>query len=62
MIELYLRQSTFILLLEEKWKTKKDRFLSFLLDADFESAVNFADRFIKSSEDIENLYLKIIMM
>lgn len=60
MIELSQSQSNFVIPLEEKWKTKKDRFLSFLLEADFESAVNFADRFIKSSEDIENFYLKIV--
>lgn len=30
------------------------------MEADFESAINFADKYIKSSEDIENFYLKIV--
>lgn len=60
MIEISQSHSNFEIPLEEEWKTKKDRFLSFLLEADFESAINFADKYIKSSEDIENFYLKIV--
>lgn len=60
MIEISKSQTNFVIPLEEKWKIKKNRFLSFLLEGDFESAINFAERFIKSSEDIENFYLKIV--
>lgn len=60
MIELSKRHSNFVISLEERWQRKKDRFLSYLLKADYESAVRFANRFIKSSSDIENFYLKIV--
>ncbi len=60
MIEISQSQEFFIIPLEEKWQRRKQKFLSYLLEGDFESALNFSDRFIKSSEDIENFYLKIV--
>lgn len=60
MIELSKKQSDFVIPLEEKWQDKKKRFLSYLLAADFEAAIKFANKFIKSPADIQNFYLKII--
>lgn len=60
MIKLSQNQTNFIVSLEEEWKAKKNKFLSFLLKADFESAINFARQFTKSPEDIEKFYLKIV--
>lgn len=60
MIELSKRQSNFAVQLEKDWQDKKDRFLSYLLEGNFQSALKFARRFIKSPDDIENFYLKIV--
>lgn len=60
MIEISQSQEFFIIPLEEKWRRRKQKFLSYLLEGDFESALEFSNRFIKSSRDIENFYLKIV--
>ncbi|MCX7982490.1 MAG: cobalamin-dependent protein [Syntrophales bacterium] len=60
MIELSKEQSYFIIPLESKWQTKKDKFLSYLLDGNSEAALKFAKKFIKSQEDILNFHLKIV--
>lgn len=60
MIKLSKSQSHFIITLEEHWQDKKDEFLSYLLEADFDSALKFTDKLIKSADDIEKFYLKIV--
>lgn len=60
MIELSQKQEEFKMSLEKKWQIKKDKFLFYLLKADLASAVKFASRFVKSSNLIENFYLKIV--
>ncbi|MCX7913447.1 MAG: cobalamin-dependent protein [Thermodesulfovibrionales bacterium] len=60
MVELSKSQTAFITPLEKKWGVKKDRFLSLLLNSDFESALQLAERFTKSKDEIENFYLKIV--
>jgi len=60
MIELSKRQSDFILKIEEEWKDKKNEFLSYIIDGDFESALKFTNKILKSYEDIQDFYLKII--
>ncbi|MDW8136586.1 MAG: cobalamin-dependent protein [Thermodesulfobacterium sp.] len=60
MIELSQKQDEFKITLERKWEIKKERFLSHLLRADFNSAVKFANRLVKSPQDLENFYLKIL--
>lgn len=60
MIELSQKQDEFKIFLEEEWRPQKNKFLSYLLRADLESALKFANKFIKSSKSIEDFYLKII--
>ncbi|NWF97908.1 MAG: hypothetical protein HXY52_03090 [Nitrospirae bacterium] len=52
MIELSKRQSDFILKIEEEWKDKKNEFLSYIIDGDFESALKFTNKILKSYNEM----------
>jgi len=60
MVELSKNQETFTIKLEDEWRDKKNQFLSYILEGDFEKALKFTKKIVKKYEDIENFYLKII--
>lgn len=60
MIEFSEKQTDFVIPLEKNWQEKKNKFLSYLLKADFDYALKFTDKFLKSPDDIQNFYLKIV--
>jgi len=46
--------------LEHEWKKKKNQFLSYILEGDFEEALKFTKKVIKECDNILDFYVKIL--
>jgi methanogenic corrinoid protein MtbC1 len=60
MIDLSKSLDIFTIKLEDEWEHRKNQFLSYILEGDFERALKFTKKILKKYEDIQNFYLKII--
>ncbi len=60
MLDLFKKEPSLDISVLPEWKDKKEKFVSFLLDADFESCIKMAEEIVKSPEDLRDFYLQII--
>ncbi|WP_333570742.1 cobalamin B12-binding domain-containing protein [Thermodesulfobacterium commune] len=60
MIDLSKDEAVFTIKLEGEWEEKKNQFLYYILEGDFEKALKFTKKIVKRPEDLQDFYLNII--
>lgn len=60
MITLSQKEPSFIVQVLPEWKRRKEKFLSLLLDADYDACLKMSEQIVQSEDSLKDFYLQVI--